>query len=290
MLSTADSKDRLPKWLFISLLAHGLLIAGLLLAPFLPGRSGIVHPVYVVDLVGGEKIGAANYGTELKAPKQPSQNVEAEKTPAPVESKKEVREKAKPVEKKAPPEEKIILSEKSKSEPVKREAPKDAKEESKSETASADSVRERLLQYAVERAKERGERGQTNPPAKREELSAGTGEGIGAAGLGPGGRGGPGVVKGMDYVIYQNRMLGMIKNNWVWLETRSRLKVVVRFNIKDSGEISGLKIIQPSGNPSFDESVLRAVRKSNPLPPPPEALRKEFSEVELTFRPEDLGS
>jgi colicin import membrane protein len=65
---------------------------------------------------------------------------------------------------------------------------------------------------------------------------------------------------------------------------------VVRFNIKDSGEISGLKIIQPSGNPSFDESVLRAVRKSNPLPPPPEALRKEFSEVELTFRPEDLGS
>lgn len=290
MLSPADSQDRLPKWLFVSLLAHGLLIAALLLAPFLPGRSGIVHPVYVVDLVGGEKIGAANYGTELKAPKEPSKNLEAEKTPATVETKKEIREKAKPVEKKAPPEEKIVLREKSKSEPVKREAPKDAKEESKSETASADTVRERLLQYAVERARERGERGQTSPPAKGEALSAGTGEGIGAAGLGPGGRGGPGVVKGMDYIIYQNRMLGTIKNNWVWLETRSRLKVVVRFNIKDNGEISGLKIIQPSGNPSFDESVLRAVRKSNPLPPPPEALRKEFSEVELTFRPEDLGS
>ena len=35
--------------------------------------------------------------------------------------------------------------------------------------------------------------------------------------------------------------------------------------------------------------MLRAVRKSSPLPPPPEDVRKDFSEVELAFRPEDLG-
>ncbi|HWP24536.1 MAG TPA: cell envelope integrity protein TolA [Candidatus Binatia bacterium] len=286
------AEDRLPKWLMVSLLAHGLLLAAFFVAPRLPGRTGMAHPVYVVDLIGGERIGAANYGTELHPRKQADKDISAEKAPVAIEDKKEVKkeatDKAKPAEKKAPPEEKMVLKEKTKSETVKKEAVKETKEENKSEALSADSVRERLLQSAVERAKARGE---SNPKSGRgETLSAGAGEGIGAAGLGPGGHGGPGVVKGMDYIIYQNRMLSTIKNNWVWLETRSRLKVVVRFNIRDNGEISGLKIIQPSGNPSFDESVVRAVRKSSPLPTPPEAVRKEFADVELTFRPEDLGS
>jgi colicin import membrane protein len=290
--ATAGSEERLPKWLVVSFFLHGLLIASLFIAPLLPTRTRKAPPAYVIHLVGGEKIGATNFGTELTPPKQPSKPSEAEKGPPPVETKKEtkkeVAEKAKAVEKKAPPEEKIALKEKTKAEAVKKQPAKESKEDSKSETASADSVRERLIQSAVERAKARGE--SSAKPAKGEALSSGTGEGVGAAGLGVGGRGGPGVVKGMDYVIYQNRMLSTIKNNWVWLETRGNLKVVVQFNIKDNGEIMGLKIVQPSGNPSFDESVLRALRKSSPLPAPPEAVRQAFSSVELTFRPEDLGS
>ena len=121
-------------------------------------------------------------------------------------------------------------------------------------------------------------------------MSAGAGEGEGAAALGAGGRGGPGIVKGMDFVIYQNRMLGTIKDNWAWVGQRSNLRVVVHFSIKDNGEIAGLKIVQPSGDPSYDESVLRAVKKSSPLPAPPENYRKDFAEVELTFRPRDLGA
>ena len=187
-----------------------------------------------------------------------------------------------------------MLKEKPAKETIKREPPretketKEIKEESKSETASADSVRERLLQSAVERAKSRTETGQKG--SKGEVLSAGAGEGEGAAALGPGGRGGPGIVKGMDFVIYQNRMLSTIKDNWAWVGQRSNLRVVVHFSIKDNGEIAGLKIVQPSGDPSYDESVLRAVKKSSPLPAPPESYRKDFAEVELTFRPRDLGA
>ena len=99
-----------------------------------------------------------------------------------------------------------------------------------------------------------------------------------------------GVVKGMEFIIYQNRMLGSIKDNWAWVGQKSNLKVVVHFSIKDNGEIIGLKIVQPSGDPSYDESVLRAVKKSSPLPPPPESSRKDFADVELTFRPKDLGA
>ena len=287
------SEERLPRWLVVSFLLHGIFIACMFIVPLLPTATGPVHPVYVVDLVGGEKIGGANFGTELKPPpKQWSKNLEAEKSPPAAETKKETKkespEKVKPIEKKAPPEEKLVLKEKTKAEPAKKEQAKEPKEDTKTESASADSVRERLLQSAVDRAKARGESGQKT--SKGEILSSGTGEGVGAASLGQGGRGGPGVVKGMDYIIYQNRMLSTIKNNWVWVGPRSNLKVVVHFNIRENGEILSLKIVQPSGNPSYDESVLRAVRKSSPLPAPAEAIRREFSEIELAFRPEDLES
>ena len=57
-----------------------------------------------------------------------------------------------------------------------------------------------------------------------------------------------------------------------------------------AGEISGLKIVQPSGDASYDESVLRAVKKSSPLSAPPENYRRDFADVELAFRPQDLGA
>lgn len=248
-------------------------------------------PVHVVDLVGGERIGAANLGTELR----PISKQLPKEAPEPKreEPQKEEKIKTKAVEKKPPVEEKLVLKEKTKTDAVKNEPAKDvkreAKEDAKSETASADSVRERLIQGAVDRAKTRTEGAQKS--SKGESFSAGSGEGDGAAALGAGGRGGLGIVKGIDFVIYQNRMLATIKENWAWVgQQRSNLRVVVQFGIKENGDIVGLKISQPSGDPSYDESVVRAVKKSSPLPAPPESYRKDFAEVELTFRPRDLGA
>jgi colicin import membrane protein len=292
----SGTTEPLPKWVVVSFIVHLALIAVFFLAPFLPSRERPAPPVYVVDLVGGEKIGGLKLGTEVSPPPPAKPKTEPSKPPLPEpkkdaqEVKAEKTEKTKPVEKK-PTEEKVLaLKEKAKTEPpvVKKEASKEPKEEAKSETASADSVRERLLQSALDRAKSRGET--SAKPAKGETLSSGTGEGEGASALGQGGRGGPGIVKGMDFIIYQNRMLSTIKENWAWVGQRSNLKVVVHFGIKDSGEIVGLKIVQPSGDPSYDESVLRAVKKSSPLSPPPETYRRDFADVELTFRPRDLGA
>ena len=297
-ISVVGSEERLPKWFVVSLFGHLILIAIIFLSPMLPSEIREA-PVYTVDLVGGEKIGGANLGTELIAP--PKQAAKSPEEPPAAELKKEAKKellekeekiKSKPIEKKLPVEEKVILREKTKTDSVKtepaKETKREAKGESKGETASADSVRERLIQSAVDRAKTRTET--TQKPSKGEALSAGSGEGDGAAALGVGGRGGPGIVKGMDFVIYQNRMLTTIKENWAWVGQRSNLRVVVQFGIKDNGEIVGLKIVQPSGDPSYDESVLRAVKKSSPLPAPPESYRKDFSDVELTFRPRDLGA
>ena len=279
------AEDRLPKWLTLSLLGHGALIVCMFLVPLLPSTNPPAPPVYTVDLIGGEKIGRSNFGTELAPVDRPT--AESKEESFKPEIKKEKIEKAKVVEKKAPPEEKLALNEKKTKEPIKPET-KERKNEEKAETASADSVRERLIQSAAERAKSRTETGQK--ASKGTVLSTGTGEGDGAAGLGPGGRGGPGVVKGMDFVIYQNRMMSTIKENWAWVGQRSNLTVVVHFAIKDNGEIVGLKVVQPSGDQSYDESVLRALKKSSPLPAPPDAYRKDFADVELTFRPRDLGA
>jgi len=277
--------DRLPKWLTVSLLIHGSLIACMFFVSFLPSTNPPAPPVYTVDLIGGEKIGRSNFGTELGPADRSSK--EPKEAPVKTETKKDKTEKAKVAEKKEPPDEKLALNEKKNKEPIKQET-KERKNEEKTEAASADSVRERLIQSAAERAKARTESGQK--ASKGTALSTGAGEGEGAAALGPGGRGGPGVVKGMDFIIYQNRMMSTIKENWAWVGQRSNLTVVVHFAIKDNGEIIGLKVVQQSGDQSYDESVLRALKKSSPLPAPPEAYRKEFADVELTFRPRDLGA
>ena len=290
-LPVVDYEDKLSKWLFFSLLLHGALILALFVVPFLPSGDRPSYPVYTVDLVGGEKIGRNNLGTELmplSGPKAAPKKTAEEIPPPPAqETKQETKkEKPKPVEKEAPPEEKVALKEAIKKEP-KKEPTKDTRSESKTEESALDRVRERLIQSAVDRAKSRTEGNQQ--PSKGDVISSGSGEGEGASALGQGGRGG-GVVKGMEFIIYQNRMLSSIKDNWAWVGQKSNLKVVVHFSIKDNGEITGLKIVQPSGDPSYDESVLRAVKKSSPLPPPPESSRKDFADVELTFRPKDLGA
>jgi colicin import membrane protein len=287
-LALVGTDERLAKWLTLSLAAHCIAIFLMFALSFFPESVPPSPPVYVVDLVGGERIGRANLGTEL-APIQSKPAKQAEPTePAIVETKKERLEKVKVSDKKAAPEDAVALKEKLVKDQAKRETSQVVKNETNPEP-SADSVRERLIQAAAERAKARGETS-TKQLVKAEALSAGAGEGDGAASLGIGGRGGAGVLKGMDFVIYQNRMLSTIKDNWAWVGQRTNLRVVVQFSIRESGEITGLKVVQPSGDATYDESVLRAVKKSSPLPAPPSAYRKDFSEVELTFRPRDLGA
>jgi colicin import membrane protein len=288
----AGAEERLPKWLTVSFLLHAALIICMFAVSFFPPPRLPDQPVYTVDLIGGEKIGRANFATELvPVQKSAPSRSEPDAAAAPetrLETKKEKREKAKLAEKNSLAEEQLALKEKKLKSPAKSDTAKESKSEAKTETASADSVRERLIQSAAERARTRTESAQK--ASKGEALSAGTGEGDGAAALGIGGRGGSGIVKGIDFIAYQNRILSTIKDNWAWVGPRSNLRVVVHFGIKENGEIIGLKVVQPSGDSSYDESVLRALKKSSPLPAPPEAVRKDFGDVEISFRPRDLGA
>jgi TonB family protein len=112
--------------------------------------------------------------------------------------------------------------------------------------------------------------------------------GGGPVSVGPGSGPGGGVVRGLEYLLYYNQMMARLKDAWAWAG-RGGLEAVVYFRIAASGEVSNIRISRSSGDPTYDATVLRAVRAVSPLPPPPDAYRKEFSEVEITFSPSSMN-
>ena len=76
-----------------------------------------------------------------------------------------------------------------------------------------------------------------------------------------------------------------IKGFWVIPDPLSarELTAVVGFYIDKRGEVINLSIKQSSGNPPYDQSVIRAMKKAAPFSPPPQILLAE--EYELTFQP-----
>lgn len=110
--------------------------------------------------------------------------------------------------------------------------------------------------------------------------------GQGAAGGGTGGLGDS--MRGADFLSYYDQMLSKIRSAWIWTGGAGDRQVEVAFGITPQGDIIDVRILEPSGEPSFDQSVLRALRAVRTLGPPPERHRETFSEVELTFRPSDL--
>jgi colicin import membrane protein len=61
------------------------------------------------------------------------------------------------------------------------------------------------------------------------------------------------------------------------------LSAEIRVRLSASGVVLGTRVVRRSGNPWYDESVERAIKKASPLPPPPEA-----DEWLFVFRPEDV--
>ena len=110
---------------------------------------------------------------------------------------------------------------------------------------------------------------------------------VGAGGLGGGG-GTPQF--GPEYYAYFEYMLRTIRAEWVWRGSRDQgLAVGVRFSILSDGRVADVRLVRRSINPHFDQSVLNAVRSVEALTPAPPRYRAQFSDVELIFRPGDLG-
>jgi colicin import membrane protein len=300
-------RDGLVRALALSGVLHLALVWSLFIIPTSAARKGPAYESYTVDLVGGEKLGGAMPAPRA-APAQPAappeakqESVKTKEEPTPRLTAKERRKiaaehkAAELAERKAAELAEKALALKTKKETKKAEKIPPKKEEvaaaQKKEQELSSAVREKLIQAKLEQLREHVESEQVkqNPaPPPPPVVAARPGEGQGAVGPGVGGRGG-GVFRGLEYAQYRNGMVQRIQTAWAWVGRRTDLTVTVQWTVQDSGEITGVKLIRSSGDASYDESVIRALKKVNPLPPLPEGFREQLRDWELDFTPKDLG-
>jgi TonB family protein len=109
---------------------------------------------------------------------------------------------------------------------------------------------------------------------------------VGTGGYGPGGGG---QVVGLEFLAYQQRVVSIVKDVWVNAAARPGLAAKVRFRIAPAGAVSDVRLEQASGDSAFDGSVVRAVQRANPLPPPPARYATEFGDFMIEFHSEEGG-
>jgi TonB family protein len=111
----------------------------------------------------------------------------------------------------------------------------------------------------------------------------------GTVGDGTNDAGGGGTVVGFEFLSYRQRVFNTIKSNWANAVRHPGLIAAVRFEIQTDGGVSNVELVRSSGDKAYDQSVVRAVQRSSPLPPPPERYRDEFREVVIDFHSEEEG-
>ena len=98
-------------------------------------------------------------------------------------------------------------------------------------------------------------------------------------------------ISGIPIQIYQMEVENRIKGNWsypVALRSKKDLEAVVVVVVRRDGTILDTEMKKGSADAVFDESVMRAVRRSDPLPPFPEGYKKSHDEIEINFNLKDL--
>jgi len=237
-------------------------------------------PVAVVDLVGGPDFArrkapppaAAREGPPPSSPASPSK-----KSPAAMPSRAKPAPKG--AVKKAPAREEadtMSLTDRIRQMREKRESSEQVREavgviRKQSEARTA-------VRRIGERVAHRVDLSALRPEAKKASSPAGASIG-GAAGsrrVSP------------ETLAYFHALDERIRENWtvpdLALSNSRNLIVQIRITIEQDGKVTNVRMEKTSGNPYFDDSVLRAIAKASPLPVPPEQLRGTEDRYEIGFR------
>lgn len=310
MPKSKDNKSPLFRYFIFSLLLHGTLI-GLIIFRGFDSPATIKKP----DMISGRIITLANNGAtgssksvkpEQKTTKQiqkkpVSKPQRAEKPKEKVKETKPVvktepKEPPKPREKKEEevvkqePEKKdvIDLSEKKKPEPKKEpEKPKPVKQVAKKEDAV--KKRQEFLNELQNKKSKEDILSELKRNTENKQIAASDTDSYDITT--PSGK--PGTPSGINSAmvsLYADAVGREIASNWNIppnIPTDGRLMTKVFFRSNENGEVFDLRIEESSGNTSFDEFCLRAIKKASPLktPPPPEILQQTEGEgIEVSFR------
>ena len=293
-----------PRWsvmVAFSLLLHVGVLGGVIFYPGAVPTRKILGPVYEVSLVEmpasrqgqpGPLVSAAPAAPAAKPAAAPAPSKAAAPDPAP----------ARRIEAPRPAEKPAVIAKRTVETPtpavlkpkvdppalVDRSGPADRQ---KSETEKRDPAA--LIADAVSRIQREVDDKKTEDSligdaiARLETRQAGEGGEPGAVGGGVG----AGVAGTIRERLYVMQVKDLITRNWTYPVTLDSIsgdsRAVVTLQVRNNGSVIGYNISQKSANPRFDESVLKAVERSDPLPPPPEEYGKQV-EITLNFNLSDL--
>lgn len=93
--------------------------------------------------------------------------------------------------------------------------------------------------------------------------------------------------KEIEYKAYYDQVERAVRENWIPPQDmnfeEAPAMTVVSLTLLPDGRVLKSYIEESSGNPQFDQSVMRAILKSTPFPPPPIGLKKRYFELGLRF-------
>jgi TonB family protein len=88
-----------------------------------------------------------------------------------------------------------------------------------------------------------------------------------------------------EVAAWMRRVKIHVTRNWVLQPgfKRQAIQAVVEVTLDATGNVLEIDVTDGSGNPYYDQSVVRAIEKASPLPPPPES-----GEWPMLFSPQDV--
>jgi colicin import membrane protein len=239
--------------------------------------------------MSGPATGAASKSAPAKALSAPPKATPAERlsTPKPeakpvVIAKKEIQTKPQPLK---PVPEPAVTKRLDKPPEI---TPKKVKEDNKQQTEqnNQELINKALSQVA---AKVRSSAEEKTPPAPGQLPGTGKATARGTGGAGGGEAGGQGSGNRIALGLYRAEVMAKVTGNWSYPaalngpKNKNDCEAIVVVTANSDGTISDVELKHSSGNPIFDESVLKAIKRSEPLPRLPEGYTQQSEEIEFTF-------
>jgi colicin import membrane protein len=155
-----------------------------------------------------------------------------------------------------------------------------------------EKVREQLLAEHLKQMKARhtAELNATKPnsgggPVIASAETSGKGYGVGA------GSGSAGIQQDPEFLLYYQAVQKKIKEAWSFAGNNPNLNATVTFGINPDGSLNSVRVTVSSRDPSFDDSVIRAIRRAAPFSAPPTKYNQQFAQgIEAVFKLGDLSS